>query len=628
MGINVTLAPMEEVPFDNPNDAIENGSDQVPKSIYPLEKENSSTCSNIAKKQPLSESLDTNPALLNNEELNNLRQCRNRAYSQVNKKKRLHLNASMSQHLQKEWLHLYPHSSLTGKKLLDIYETYSISAVVAGEPLKKSNRGRKRKVPVEAIVEKPQIKKSKSSPQSEFEANNLMEVVSEATHEDRQWTDAMLSNLMYCNLRGQINKTDLETEWQVLYPNSMLTARNLKSRLTVYQRTHSEKAAPKKPTREKIEQSVVKIIKSNIEPVKKPCLKQPKVVVNVEKFKIPMQSNSAVSRNEVDGSTDVTWTEAMVKDMFETLDVAREELSSTDTDIVNKRWHQLWTEKHPAFINIDSNTLYNQYLTHVKKVSVLSSPIKMPQIKIENNAIKDSESAIDSDNDAVNYYSDVTQSDKFRWNNDLIEELKREQVYVEDKLRCIQDDYFFELLQERWNNSHPDCKDSPEALKSILQTSINKVKSEPALVRKENDDSEQEFSNYVALESGDTKDNSVNTEMAPPKEEGEYTCKEEPVETFELPRSKWVCRHHYIHVFYDDQDKSYECILTDQLLQMRNALIPKFPAQDLFKCGKKPPGFAKMLLSEWLRHYPGNKGQDFEQCFNCTGTGGQISLLL
>ena len=78
--------------------------------------------------------------------------------------------------------------------------------------------------------------------------------------------------------------------------------------------------------------------------------------------------------------------------------------------------------------------------------------------------------------------------------------------------------------------------------------------------------------------------------MVPVKDKVEYICKEEPVETVKLPISKWVCPIHYNHVFYDDQDKSYECILTDQLLQMRNALIPKFLGQDLFKSGKKPPG--------------------------------------
>ena len=30
----------------------------------------------------------------------------------------------------------------------------------------------------------------------------------------------------------------------------------------------------------------------------------------------------------------------------------------------------------------------------------------------------------------------------------------------------------------------------------------------------------------------------------------------------------------------------------------------QLPGADLFKSGKKPPGFDKMLLGEWLRYYP------------------------
>ena len=165
----------------------------------------------------------------------------------------MHLNASLPQHLLKEWLALYPDSSLTGKRLLEIFETHSISSVINDLP-KKSNRGRKRKVNPSEAVSQPlpsPTKKTKSSP-SEFEVNNgVIEVISEASHEDRQWTTAMLCNLMFCNKQAEIKKTTLETEWQLLYPNSLLSARNLKSRFTVYQRTHSEKSTPKKPTKEK-----------------------------------------------------------------------------------------------------------------------------------------------------------------------------------------------------------------------------------------------------------------------------------------------------------------------------------------------------------------------------------------
>ena len=70
---------------------------------------------------------------MSQEEAVNLKQCRSRAYSkvpavmtrfvmgynskifpQVNQKKRLHLNASLSQYLLKEWQGVYPTSLLTG----------------------------------------------------------------------------------------------------------------------------------------------------------------------------------------------------------------------------------------------------------------------------------------------------------------------------------------------------------------------------------------------------------------------------------------------------------------------------------------------------------------------------------
>ena len=37
---------------------------------------------------------------------------------------------------------------------------------------------------------------------------------------------------------------------------------------------------------------------------------------------------------------------------------------------------------------------------------------------------------------------------------------------------------------------------------------------------------------------------------------GEYQCQEVPAEPVSLPREKWICAHHYIHVFYDDEDKA------------------------------------------------------------------------
>ena len=72
-------------------------------------------------------------------------------------------------------------------------------------------------------------------------------------------------------------------------------------------------------------------------------------------------------------------------------------------------------------------------------------------------------------------------------------------------------------------------------------------------------------------------------------------------------KEKWACPQHYIHLFYDDQDKAVECVLTQQLLEMRKALESKFPGHNLYQGGKKPAGFARLLLAEWRRHYPASQ---------------------
>ena len=554
----------------------------------------------------------------------------------------MHLNASLPQHLQKEWLTLYPDSSLSGKRLLEIFETHSINSVINDLP-KKSNRGRKRKVHVPEAVPQPippPVKKTKSSP-SEFEVNNgMVEVISEASHEDRQWTTAMLCNLMFCNRQAEIKKTDLETEWQLLYPNSVLSARNLKSRLTVYQRTHSEKSAPKKPTKEKIILKIKAMSKSPTVPILQP-LTSNQVITEEPRIPPIKLSKSPIKLSKPEPELPITpqhespepavfaeaddvmeWSEKMVSDMFDTLDAAREELNSTDNDIVSTRWHQLWSEKNPTSSNVQAVDLYNRYTDHVKKASQLLSPVRnsqSPITKCEDSRSPTPPEVIEAEaEEAVEAELEAEVEPEpvkppivgFQWTQDLFEELQREQKYVEDKLRCIQDDYFFELLQERWSDNHPECRDGPEELRHVLQTfTSSKLKEEmevtenPILdhVKQESDDLDTEVikaetkENFSELNPNEV----VNTELTP------YECKEEPVETDELPRSKWVCDNHYIHVFYDDQDKNIECVLTDQLLQIRNALVLKFPGQDLFKSGKKPPGFAKMLLSEWLRHYPG-----------------------
>ena len=137
----------------------------------------------------------------------------------------------------------------------------------------------------------------------------------------------------------------------------MLTARNLKSRLTVYQRTHSEKSAPKKPTQEKIATNVTM-----------PANKQCEVRLS---GKISVSVKKQISQTNLHGDEIVEWSDEMSQDMLDTLEMARVELKELHTGAVNERWLQLWKEKHPS-CDIDTDQLNNHYKAHIKKTCDVS----------------------------------------------------------------------------------------------------------------------------------------------------------------------------------------------------------------------------------------------------------------
>lgn len=78
------------------------------------------------------------------------------------------------------------------------------------------------------------------------------------SHSEKQWSDQMLDTLTRCGERASQRQavqsedfaTLLHREWLKCYPNSSLSARHLKSRLNVYQRTRSE--APPASKRRKV----------------------------------------------------------------------------------------------------------------------------------------------------------------------------------------------------------------------------------------------------------------------------------------------------------------------------------------------------------------------------------------
>merc|ERR1719430_599807 len=63
-----------------------------------------------------------------------------------------------------------------------------------------------------------------------------------------------------------------------------------------------------------------------------------------------------------------------------------------------------------------------------------------------------------------------------QWTAELREQLWQEKVHVEEKLRCIQDEHFYELLQERWLEGRPGSKETPDSLREELVHYRNTLK--------------------------------------------------------------------------------------------------------------------------------------------------------
>lgn len=157
---------------------------------------------------------------------------------------------------------------------------------------------------------------------------------------------------------------------------------------------------------------------------------------------------------------------------------------------------------------------------------------------------------------------------------------------------------------------HPGSRETPESLRDELVRTMHISKADstnrttPDLAVKEEGVKEEAVKEETVKEEIiSIEENALKQEL----DEDSLTAVDNSESNDEVSREKWACPQHYIHLFYDDQDKSVECVLTQQLLDMRKALEPKFPGFNLYQGGKKPVGFARLLLAEWRRHYPASQ---------------------
>ena len=106
----------------------------------------------------------------------------------------------------------------------------------------------------------------------------------------------------------------------------------------------------------------------------------------------------------------------------------------------------------PLFIfSVDAVTeevLHSRYLAHVKResrsyVNQVSKEEQVEQTRVESEEQGDKVAATGEE-------QEVRQEEGEQWTAELREQLWQEKVHVEEKLRCIQDEHFYELLQVGW----------------------------------------------------------------------------------------------------------------------------------------------------------------------------------
>ena len=142
---------------------------------------------------------------------------------------------------------------------------------------------------------------------------------------------------------------------------------------------------------------------------------------------------------------------------------AREELDTTTSREVNPRWLKLWLARHPdRYIQytirplqppfnfsvgvITEEVLHSRYLAHVKR----ESRSYVNQVSKEEQVEQTSEEAEEQGDEVAGEEEQEMKQEGEQWTAELREQLWQEKVHVEEKLRCIQDEHFYELLQVSW----------------------------------------------------------------------------------------------------------------------------------------------------------------------------------
>ncbi len=315
-------------------------------------------------------------------------------------------------------------------------------------------------------------------------------------------------------------------EWLACYPNSTLTARNLKSRLTVYQRTRSEAPPPSK--RKKFDDSgatsVVVSQRQNAE------LAPAKVEEEVGKAE---EEVAKAKPNEDEGAKTEKGEGVEEEEGEEEKEHAETEALLAATDEILK----------------DSN---NQDIDGQVKTDVVAK--EEPEEGLENmckDFVGTKEESVNKCESATCANSTTTQGPEAAVND-----------------------------VDPGGGGRPD-----EEEESCSEPNKENWKPEEEVVVKEEGEAaaaDEKVDDEVGGEVDDPKLlDEVHDEFAPDSSSNEAVRAED--------NSDWACEKHWMHMFRDEADKETECRLTEELLQIRERLKSVFQGCDVYQV-KKPKG--------------------------------------
>eukprot|EP00094_Tigriopus_californicus_P000517 TCALIF_00501-PA protein Name:"Protein of unknown function" AED:0.04 eAED:0.04 QI:0/0.6/0.33/0.83/0.8/0.66/6/209/2301 len=273
-----------------------------------------------------------------------------------------------------------------------------------------------------------------------------------------------------------------------------------------------------------------------------------------------------------------------------------------------------WTASHPGGVKLTGRFLLNAYVQHFeapmreKKRHLFGGRKRVPPGVNHPKGNKAVQPAI-----ATAQGSDALEDnngDK-QWSDSMLKALVACSQRAELVVGEPNSSDFSTALLDEWKKIYPESTFTARNLKSRLMI-YNQTRAElpPPAKRTRSDDGEEAEETEEAGDQGSTQSEEIQSSVSLDSElqsttladvEDEFAPSKSPAANSDPEASK-VCQKHVLHMFKDPDD-SIACILTEQMLQIRNDLRSSFPGCDLFY-PKKPKGFSGLMLKTWRSHYP------------------------